>query len=199
MDNADLVMIGGEVLTVDHDFTVAQAVALAQGKVVATGSDADILALAGRRTRVVELEGRTVLPGTNDSHLHGAGYGTSLPPLEVDDPSGPPGYGARVLVIGWGSTYGPISAACRRVRDRGLAIAQAHLRHLNPLPADLPAVLPAYDTVLVPEMNLGQLATLLRASCVVDTIGYTQTRGLPFQAAELERVFTSVIKGGRTR
>jgi predicted amidohydrolase YtcJ len=84
MDNADLVMIGGEVLTVDHDFTVAQAVALAQGKVVATGSDADILALAGRRTRVVELEGRTVLPGINDSHLHGAGYGTSLPPLEVD-------------------------------------------------------------------------------------------------------------------
>jgi 2-oxoglutarate ferredoxin oxidoreductase subunit alpha len=122
--------------------------------------------------------------------------GIRVPPVDVDDPSGSPGHGARVLVVGWGSTYGPIGAACRQVRRRGMAIAQAHLRHLNPLPANLPAVLSAYDTVLVPEMNLGQLATVLRASCVVDTVGYTQTRGLPFQAAELERVFVTVISGG---
>lgn len=122
--------------------------------------------------------------------------GIAVPSLDVDDPSGPPGRGARTLVVGWGSSYGPIGAACRRVRRRGMAIAQAHLRHLNPLPANLPAVLSAYDTVLVPEMNLGQLAMLLRASCVVETVGYTQTRGLPFQAAELERVFVNVIRGG---
>ncbi len=123
----------------------------------------------------------------------------AVPDLEVHDPAGPPGYGARVLVIGWGSTYGPIGAACRRVRRRGMAIAQAHLRHLNPLPANLPEVLSAYDTVLVPEMNLGQLATLLRATCLVDTVGYTQTRGLPFQVAELENVFVNVIMGGDPR
>ncbi|MEV5409619.1 2-oxoacid:acceptor oxidoreductase subunit alpha [Thermopolyspora sp. NPDC052614] len=123
----------------------------------------------------------------------------AVPDLEVHDPAGPPGYGARVLVIGWGSTYGPIGAACRRVRRRGLAIAQAHLRHLNPLPANLPEVLSAYDTVLVPEMNLGQLATLLRATCLVDTVGYTQTRGMPFQVAELENVFVNVIMGGDPR
>ncbi len=122
--------------------------------------------------------------------------GIPVPPLEVDDPSGPPGSGARVLVIGWGSTYGPSAVACRRVRSRGMAIAQAHLCYVNPLPANLPGVLSAYDTVLVPEMNLGQLATLLRASCVVETVSYTQTRGLPFQVTELERVFVNVIKGG---
>src|SRR5881392_363056 len=87
------------------------------------------------------------------------GIAASLPPTEVDDPSG----AARVLVLGWGSTYGPIGAACRRIRNGGLAIAQAHLRHLNPLPADLGEVLRRYEKVVVPEMNLGQLALLLRA------------------------------------
>ncbi|MBX6388934.1 MAG: 2-oxoacid:acceptor oxidoreductase subunit alpha [Frankia sp.] len=119
-----------------------------------------------------------------------------VPPLEVDDPSGRPGYGARLLVVGWGSTYGPISAACRNIRRRGMAIAQAHLRHLNPLPANLGHVLAAYDTVLVPEMNLGQLASLIRANCLVDTVSYTQLRGLPFRADELEQVFANIITGG---
>ncbi len=119
-----------------------------------------------------------------------------VPRLEVDDPSGPPGSGARLLVLGWGSTYGPIGAACRRIRRRGMAIAQAHLRHLNPLPANLGQVLSAYDTVLVPEMNMGQLASLVRASCLVDTVSYTQLRGLPFRAAELEKVFENLITGG---
>ncbi|MDE0777235.1 MAG: 2-oxoacid:acceptor oxidoreductase subunit alpha, partial [Nocardioides sp.] len=87
----------------------------------------------------------------------------SLPPLEVDDPSGPPGQGkAKVLVLGWGSTYGPIGAACRRVRRAGYHVAQTHLRHLNPFPHDLGEILARYDKVMVPEMNLGQLALLLR-------------------------------------
>ncbi|MFD5286579.1 2-oxoacid:acceptor oxidoreductase subunit alpha, partial [Streptomyces rubrogriseus] len=81
-----------------------------------------------------------------------------VPDLDVDDPDG-----ARTLVLGWGSTYGPITAAVRRLRTAGQEIAQAHLRHLNPFPANLGDVLARYDKVVVPEMNLGQLATLIRA------------------------------------
>ena len=110
----------------------------------------------------------------------------SLPPLEVDDPSGPTGQGrARVLVLGWGSTYGPIGAACRRVRKAGFHVAQVHLRHLNPFPKDLGDILRRYDKVLVPEMNLGQLSMLLRARYLVDVVGYNEVRGLPLKAAEL--------------
>ncbi|QYJ03817.1 2-oxoacid:acceptor oxidoreductase subunit alpha [Nocardioides panacisoli] len=105
----------------------------------------------------------------------------SFPPLAVDDPTGD----AKVLVIGWGSTYGPIGAACRRVRRAGYQVAQTHLRHLNPFPQDLGEVLARYDKVLVPEMNLGQLSKLLRAEYLVDAVGYNQVRGLPLKAAEL--------------
>ncbi len=105
----------------------------------------------------------------------------SLPPLVVDDPSGE----ARVLVIGWGSTYGPIGAGVRRVRKAGFNVAQTHLRHLNPFPKDLGEILKRYDKVLVPEMNLGQLALLLRGRYLVDAIGYNHVRGLPLKATEL--------------
>jgi 2-oxoglutarate/2-oxoacid ferredoxin oxidoreductase subunit alpha len=114
----------------------------------------------------------------------------TIAPLEVDDPSGR----ARLLVLGWGSTYGPIGAACRRLRNQGLHIAQAHLRHLNPFPANLGEVLRKYDRVVVPEMNLGQLAMLLRARYLVDVVGYNQVRGLPFTASELEAAFTTTIE-----
>jgi len=119
------------------------------------------------------------------------GIARSLPPLEVDDPTGD----AKVLVVGWGSTYGPIGAACRRVRRLGLPVAQVHLRHLNPLPSDLGEILHRYDRVVVPEMNLGQLAMLLRARYLVDVIGYNQVRGMPFRASELAEVFKGVITG----
>ncbi|MBS41716.1 MAG: 2-oxoglutarate ferredoxin oxidoreductase subunit alpha [Nocardioides sp.] len=105
----------------------------------------------------------------------------SLPPLEVDDPSG----AAKVLVIGWGSTYGPIGAGCRRGRRAGHRVAQVHLRHLNPFPHDLGDILRRYDRVLVPEMNLGQLSTLLRARYLVDARPHTQVTGMPFKAADL--------------
>ena len=105
----------------------------------------------------------------------------SLPPLVVDDPSGE----AKVLVLGWGSTYGPIGAGVRRVRKAGFNVAQVHLRHLNPFPKDLGEILARYDKVLVPEMNLGQLSMLLRARYLVDAIGYNHVRGLPLKAAEL--------------
>ncbi len=118
----------------------------------------------------------------------------SLPPLEVDDPSGPPGQGkAKVLVIGWGSTYGPIGAACRRVRRAGYHVAQTHLRHLNPFPSDLGEILGRYDRVLVPEMNLGQLSKMLRAEYLVDAIGYNKVNGLPLKAAELAEAIGQLV------
>ncbi|MET9291524.1 2-oxoacid:acceptor oxidoreductase subunit alpha [Streptomyces sp. NPDC003077] len=115
--------------------------------------------------------------------------GVVVPDLEVDDPSGE----ARTLVLGWGSTYGPITAAVRRVRGEGERIAQAHLRHLNPFPANLGQVLKAYDTVVVPEMNLGQLATLIRARYLVDARSHTQVSGMPFKAEQLAEVFKEAI------
>ena len=117
------------------------------------------------------------------------GIAASIPELEVDDPSGQ----ARVLVLGWGSTYGPIGAACRRVRRAGHPVAQAHLRHLNPFPANTGEVLARYDRVIIPEMNLGQLALLIRARFLIDTIGYNKVRGLPFRAQELAEVLEGVI------
>ena len=113
----------------------------------------------------------------------------TIAPLEVDDPDGD----ARVLIIGWGSTYGPIGAACQIARRQGYRVAQAHLRHLNPFPSNLGEVLRSYDRVIVPEMNLGQLAMLLRAKYLVDTVNYNQVRGLPFKSAELVSVITDVI------
>ncbi|MDQ1614579.1 MAG: 2-oxoglutarate/2-oxoacid ferredoxin oxidoreductase subunit alpha [Actinomycetota bacterium] len=118
------------------------------------------------------------------------GIAATIPPTDVEDPDGL----ARVLVLGWGSTYGPIGAACRRVRREGLSVAQAHLRHLNPFPSDLGDVLRRYDRVLVPEMNLGQLAMLVRARFLVDAISYNRVRGMPFKADELASVITGVIE-----
>ena len=112
----------------------------------------------------------------------------SIPDLEVDDPSGE----AKILVLGWGSTYGPIGAACQISRRAGIKVAQAHLRHLNPFPKNLDEVLKRYDKVVVPEMNLGQLNMLLRAKFLVDTYGYNQVRGLPFKSSELVDVITEL-------
>ena len=117
------------------------------------------------------------------------GIAADIGPLVVDDPDGD----ARVLVLGWGSTYGAIGAAVRVIRAAGSPVAQAHLRHLSPFPANLGEVLSSYDKVLVPEMNLGQLALLLRGRFLVDVISYNQVRGMPFRAAELADVIQDVI------
>jgi 2-oxoglutarate/2-oxoacid ferredoxin oxidoreductase subunit alpha len=107
--------------------------------------------------------------------------GVDVPDIEADDPGGR----AKTLVLGWGSTYGPVTAAVRRLRRDGQHIAQAHLRHLNPFPSNLGAVLRRYERVIVPEMNLGQLATLIRAEYLVDAHSYTQVNGMPFKAEQL--------------
>jgi 2-oxoglutarate ferredoxin oxidoreductase subunit alpha len=117
------------------------------------------------------------------------GIARTIAPLTVDDPDGD----ARVLVIGWGSTYGTIGAATRRVRRAGYAIAQAHLRHLNPFPSNLGTVLASYDKVVLPEMNLGQLAMLIRSKYLVDVISVTQVRGMPFRASDLAEMLQGVL------
>jgi 2-oxoglutarate ferredoxin oxidoreductase subunit alpha len=117
------------------------------------------------------------------------GIAKTIAPIEVDDPTG----AAKVLVLGWGSTYGPIGAAARLVRDEGHEVAVAHLRHLNPFPANLGDVLASYDKVLIPEMNLGQLAMLIRARYLIDALPYNQVRGMPFKSEELAGVIRDVI------
>jgi 2-oxoglutarate/2-oxoacid ferredoxin oxidoreductase subunit alpha len=112
------------------------------------------------------------------------GIAADLPPLEVDADAG-----AELLVLGWGSSRGAIRAAARRVRANGHAVAIAHLHHVHPLPTNLREVLHRYERVLVPEMNTGQLAQLLRGEYLVDIRSHTKLEGKPLFAAELESVF----------
>ncbi|MBK3646671.1 2-oxoacid:acceptor oxidoreductase subunit alpha [Streptomyces sp. MBT33] len=116
--------------------------------------------------------------------------GIDVPDVVVDDP-----HGASTLVLGWGSTYGPITAAVRRLRAAGEAVAQAHLRHLNPFPKNLGDVLARYERVVIPEMNLGQLATLIRAKYLVDAHSYNQVNGMPFKAEQLATALKEAIDG----
>lgn len=120
--------------------------------------------------------------------------GVEVPDLELDDPHNGE---ADVLVLGWGSTWGPIGAAVRGLRDKGVPIARAHLRYLNPMPKNTAEVLARYDRVVVPEMNLGQLTMLLRHNFPgTEVVGYNQVRGLPFTSNELQDALEEVIKNG---
>jgi 2-oxoglutarate/2-oxoacid ferredoxin oxidoreductase subunit alpha len=155
--------------------------------------------LAGLEHRIGGLEksdgaGNVAYDGANHERMTRlraakiAGIAADIPPTEVDGEDG-----ATVLVIGWGSTYGAIAAGVQRVRARGHKVAQAHLVHLNPFPADLGEVLARYDRVLVPEVNLGQLSRLLRAEYLVDAISLTQVLGIPFRAAAMESAILQLI------
>ncbi len=117
--------------------------------------------------------------------------GIAVPDLEVDDPSGD----ADLLMLGWGSSYGPIGEACRRARRNGIKVAHAQLQHLNPFPANLGEVLRKYPKVVVPEMNLGQLALLLRGRYLVDVQSVTKVEGMAFLADEVEGIIDSALDG----
>jgi 2-oxoglutarate ferredoxin oxidoreductase subunit alpha len=117
--------------------------------------------------------------------------GIPVPDLEVDDPTGD----AELLLIGWGSSFGPIGEACRRARRNGIKVAHAHLRHLNPFPANLGDVLRRYGTVVAPEMNLGQLALLLRGKYLVDVQSVTKVKGMAFLADEVEDIIDAALDG----
>jgi 2-oxoglutarate/2-oxoacid ferredoxin oxidoreductase subunit alpha len=112
-----------------------------------------------------------------------------VPDLEIDDPDG-----ADLLVIGWGSSYGAIQGAARRTRrENGVNVATAHFTHLNPLPANTGEVLRSYRRVLVPEMNMGQLAKVLRAEYLIDCESFTKVDGLPiFTRDVIEQILERV-------
>jgi 2-oxoglutarate/2-oxoacid ferredoxin oxidoreductase subunit alpha len=121
-----------------------------------------------------------------------AGIAKDLPDVDVDHEDG-----AELLVLGWGSTYGAITAAVRRIRARGLKIAQAHLDFLNPFPLNLGDVLRRYPKVLVPEVNLGQLSKMVRAEFLVDAQSLNKVQGVPFRAAEIEDAMLKLLGGSQ--
>lgn len=141
--------------------------------------------------------------GSGDISYHGGNHdlmvrlrqakidGIDVPDLEVDDPGGD----AELLILGWGSSFGPIGEACRRARRRGVKVAHAQLRYLNPLPANTADVLRRYRTVVLPEMNLGQLALLLRGKYLVDVQSVTKVEGMAFRADEVEQIIDAALDG----
>jgi len=105
-----------------------------------------------------------------------------VPPIEVmGEKTG------KVLVLGWGSTYGSIASAVERMQNEGKSVSAAHLRHLNPFPRNLGEVLSGFETVIIPEMNLGQLCTMIRAKYLVDAVPFSKVKGRPFQIREIVR------------
>src|SRR5205809_2399759 len=118
-----------------------------------------------------------------------AGIAKDVPALGVDDPDGD----ATLLVLGWGSTWGTIRAAARRIRDQGKKVATAHLSHLNPFPSNIEDVVRRYPKVLIPEMNSGQLALLIRGRFLVDAKSYAKVQGLPIFAEDLEQEILKVM------
>jgi 2-oxoglutarate/2-oxoacid ferredoxin oxidoreductase subunit alpha len=117
--------------------------------------------------------------------------GIAVPDVEVDDPTGD----AELLLLGWGSSYGPIGEACRRARRKGIKVAHAQIRNLSPLPANLGEVLRSYPNVVLPEMNLGQLALLLRGKYLVDIQSVTKVEGMAFLADEIEGIIAAALNG----
>jgi len=117
-----------------------------------------------------------------------AGIANDIPELEVDDPDG-----ADLLVLSWGGTYGPVAAGVRRARGDGRNVAHAHLHYLNPFPRNTGDVVRAYEKVLIPELNLGQLRRLIRAEYLVDAAGFNLVRGLPFRASEVQEAIEATL------
>ncbi len=120
-----------------------------------------------------------------------AGIAADIPLAEVNDETGD----AQLLLVSWGSTYAAVAAGVKRVRARGMKAAHVHLRHLNPLPANLGEVLSHYTQVLVPEINLGQLSRILRAEYLVDAQTMSKIQGVPFRVGEIEAAITALLGG----
>ena len=119
-----------------------------------------------------------------------AGIAADIPLVDVDDPGGT----ADVLVLGWGSTYGAIVAAVERLRRRGFAVAHAQLVHLNPFPPNLGDVVRSYRRVIVPEMNLGQLTSMIRSEFLVDARVVTKVQGQRFLFSEIEAAVVALME-----
>jgi 2-oxoglutarate ferredoxin oxidoreductase subunit alpha len=120
-----------------------------------------------------------------------AGIANDIPLLEVNDETGD----AQLLLVSWGSTYAAVAAGVKRVRARGMKVAHAHLRHLNPFPSNLGEVLGQYSQVMVPEINLGQLSRILRSEFLVDAKSMNKMQGVPFRVGEIESAITMLLGG----
>jgi 2-oxoglutarate ferredoxin oxidoreductase subunit alpha len=117
-----------------------------------------------------------------------AGIAAEIPPTVVNGPES-----GDLLVVGWGSTYGAITQAVTDLRKQGQAVSSVHLRYLNPLPPDLGDLLRRFRRVLVPELNLGQLSKVLRATYLVDCVGLNKVQGKPFMIRELSHKMKEVL------
>jgi 2-oxoglutarate ferredoxin oxidoreductase subunit alpha len=111
-----------------------------------------------------------------------------IPPTTINGPAT-----GDLLVVGWGGTYGSITAAVERAQGEGKSVAQVHLRHLNPLPPDLGHILREYRKILVPEINSGQLVRVLRAEYLVDAVGFNRVRGLPLASEEISEAINQLL------
>ena len=123
----------------------------------------------------------------NMTHLRSdkiEGVAKSYPPIQVQGEKG-----GDLLVIGWGGTYGAISSATKALQDEGFSISSIHLRYLNPFPNDLNDLLSSFKKILVPELNLGQLSTLIKAKYIREVIPYNKIQGKPFKVSELSEEF----------
>jgi 2-oxoglutarate ferredoxin oxidoreductase subunit alpha len=113
-----------------------------------------------------------------------------IPLLEIDGPDH-----GDLLVLGWGSSYGAIKTACERMRKEGYTISFVHLHHLNPFPANLGDILNDFERVFIPEMNLGQLKTMIQAKYLKPVIGYHKVQGQPFKSYEIEDQLKTLLSG----
>ena len=118
------------------------------------------------------------------------GIAETIPPVEVfGDQTG------DLLVLGWGSTFGAIRSAVEQCRERGLSVSSAHLRYMDPMPKNLGDVLTRFERVLIPELNLGQLVTRIRAEYLVNAIGYHKVQGKPFLISDIEAKIEELSDG----
>jgi 2-oxoglutarate/2-oxoacid ferredoxin oxidoreductase subunit alpha len=120
-----------------------------------------------------------------------AGIAKEIPPSKIDGPQS-----GELLIVGWGSTYGGIAQAREKAEAQGISVAHLHLRHLNPLPPDLGDILARYKTILVPELNLGQLSRLLRERYLVDALSLSKVQGKPFKVSEIYDRIVELSQGG---
>ena len=118
-----------------------------------------------------------------------ANIANDIPPVEVSGDED-----AKILVLGWGSTYGSIRAAARRARMSGVPVATAHLRYMNPMPTNLGEVLRSYDKILIPELNTGQLLKVIRAEFLIDATGLNKVAGEPFKVSEITEKIMEMVK-----
>jgi len=115
-----------------------------------------------------------------------------IPPLEIlGEKKG------KVLVIGWGGTYGAITAGVQNLQKAGKSVSSIHLRHLNPLPPDLGDIMAGFDHVVIPELNMGQLLKIIRAKYLVPATGLNKIKGQPFKVTEIEEGVEAILKGGK--